>query len=425
MCFALFCLSLIFVTGIDKLEVSNTYKLVAITCQMNYPIIIILNYFGKIYLARLTFSVIAPIWSCTSFLFIGGNFGLELTIVAAMTMTYVSFTKRPRTRNILLAFQTLSYLFVTWFVVTHGSIYTNMNFPFDEVIVFFASIGWMVVVMTSHAKNNQRLVDQLTDRNKALKATSEELEKFTYIASHDLKSPLRTITSFVGLAKRKLKKERYEDAKEDLSFIENSAIQMTNLVESILEYAKLNDNDKKDFEHVDLNEVFELSKQHMSVDIKTKNAIVTCDPLPQFYCHKFDVMRMFQNFMQNGIKYNEDESPSVHLSSKIVDNHLILSFSDNGIGIDEQYHDYVFRFFKRLHNSDKYGGSGMGLGIVNKIVNGYGGRIKVNSKVGHGSTFSISLPYDLNIQRSNQVIPKHEMELQPKIDTKRKEAMAI
>ncbi len=356
-----------------------------------YFSIIALNHFQHIYTARLILAWSTPIWIYITHFLVGGFFSQSLIICASTSVTYLSFVKYPKQRRTIIYGVLLIYIAVIIYVEINGPYLGVQEFPYDEIVVLLAAGVWMAAVVKTYNNERESLIVSLKDKNTKLEQTTEELERFTYIASHDLKSPLRTINSFIGLIERDIRRENFEALPERMQFVKSGAQQMNTLVEDILEISTLkNPQDKKRTE-IDLNKVLEKVQANLTEDIKSKNAVVNADKLPSFYGDEAEFLLLFQNMIQNGIKYNDSERPVIDISTQKTGNQLLISFKDNGIGIDNEYHEQIFQFFKRLHSSDKYQGTGLGLGLCKKIVNSYGGNIEVDSVTGEGSTFRIKL----------------------------------
>jgi len=164
------------------------------------------------------------------------------------------------------------------------------------------------------------------------------------------------------------------------------------LIEDVLEFSNIDsrDNDKKEL--VDLNKVLEKVQYNLHHEISTKNAKIMPHPLPLYYCNEVRFAILFQNLLQNGIKYNKQQRPIIEVWSTNVDNVLNIYFKDNGIGIEEEYQQQVFGYFKRLHSKNEYEGSGIGLAMCKKIVENCNGQLTIQSTIGKGSTFMVSLP---------------------------------
>ena len=154
----------------------------------------------------------------------------------------------------------------------------------------------------------------------------------------------------------------------------------------------MNDTGGSNAVSVDLNEVMDYVKNTLSIEIKSKGAKITYSKLPSYYCYSTQMKLVFQNIIQNGIKYNNSKNPHIEVWSESKADSITLFFRDNGIGVEEEFHDTIFKFFKRLHTKQDYDGSGIGLGVCKKIINRLEGTISIESEKGKGSTFIVELP---------------------------------
>jgi len=284
------------------------------------------------------------------------------------------------------------YLFVAIYLTINGSIFTVEILPSAPFgYFFFASISGTLMTAKLLYENYQYNKIGI-DQNKVLASKNEELERFNYIASHDLKSPLRNIHSFAGLLERDLERGEKEDLLEYLDFIKANAKHMSVLINDILAVSKINKEGDKEKDWVDLDSLLEQVKENLKVEIEGKSVQVNSEKLPEYLCNESQFLVLFQNLIQNGIKYNEHPEPNVNIWSSEENGQLHLHFQDNGIGIEEEYHEYIFEYFKRLHTVDEYEGTGIGLGLCKKIVQAYEGEIVVVSEKDEGSTFTMKLP---------------------------------
>lgn len=249
-------------------------------------------------------------------------------------------------------------------------------------------------------KHNLQLENEVANRtsdleesNAKLRNSNKELERFAYIASHDLKEPLRNIMSFTRLVERKLPPEakENEDVKEYMSHIVNNTKQMHQLIEDVLEYSRI-DNAKPESEIMDVNDIIKSVINVLSSTLKERNVKVNIGKLPKVKANASQLFLVLKNLVENGIKYNENEHPVISVFSVQNDQMHEISVMDNGIGIEEKYFKRIFGMFKRLHNREEYQGSGLGLSICKKIVQHLGGDIWVESPTGEGSKFTFSLP---------------------------------
>lgn len=246
----------------------------------------------------------------------------------------------------------------------------------------------------------------ITDRKRAekrLKATIDELERsnyelqqFAYITSHDLQEPLRTISNYAGLIKRRYENQLDKDADDFIEYMVEGASRMREMIQGLLDYSRVDTKGEK-FRQVDLEDVIEDVKNNLNDSIKESSAIITYEKLPIVTGDKIQLVQIFQNIISNALKFKKpDEPPKIHISVKkdAKNNEYVFSISDNGIGIEIQYTDKIFEVFKRLHTIDEYKGAGIGLSIAKRIINRHDGRIWVKSKLGEGSTFYFTLPIE-------------------------------
>lgn len=230
-----------------------------------------------------------------------------------------------------------------------------------------------------------------------LERSNDDLRQFASMASHDLKAPLRNINSFIGLTKRKAKKYGDESINEYLDFVSNSAVHMSQLIEDILEYARIG-NEKLPFAEVKLDNLVVKAQYNLNQFLKERNARVEAQPMPNIIGNATQLSILFQNLIQNGIKYNVSEIRLIEISYKDSGDFHQIAFTDNGIGIKEEYQEQIFEMFKRLHAASEYKGSGIGLATCHRIVERHQGKISVQSQFGEGSTFIVELPKMLTIR---------------------------
>ncbi len=296
------------------------------------------------------------------------------------------------------------------------------------ITLFLMSIIAFILYNSNRQKNkySQKLEDEVTSRtsdleesNVKLRESNLELERFAYIASHDLKEPLRNITSFTRLVERRLPEDVKKDKniKEYLSFIINNTKQMHRLIEDVLEYSRI-DNLEPESETIELKDLVDSVINVLSSTLEEKNVKLNIGDLPRINANSSQVFLVIKNLIENGIKYNENDHPVISIYCKANNGMQEITISDNGIGIEEQYQKRIFGMFKRLHNRETYQGSGLGLSICKKIVQNLGGRIWVESEEGKGSKFTFSLPiivYSCPIEGKDQGVDMtYELMAEPK-----------
>ncbi len=236
--------------------------------------------------------------------------------------------------------------------------------------------------------------EKLHDLNTALLRSNQELDDFAYVASHDLKEPLRGIGNYASFVIEDLGGKLDKDCRAKLDTVVRLCIHMTGLLDGLLEFSRVGRVEMA-MGTVNLHEIVQQvveSLQFMLQENRTKVSIPT--PLPDMCCDRARVGEIFRNLITNAVKYNDKEEKWVEIGfrSDGPGEPIVFHVRDNGIGISANHHDSIFRIFKRLHTRDKFGGgAGAGLTIAKKIVERHGGRIWVVSEVGLGTTFFFTL----------------------------------
>ena len=233
--------------------------------------------------------------------------------------------------------------------------------------------------------------NELKLRSEELIKSNADLKQFAYVTSHDLREPLRMITTFLQLLERRYKDQLDKDANEFIGFAVDGAKRLDKMIIDLLEYSRLA-NKKIEFTVVDTQEVIDHLLSNLSVLIKENNAQIIYESLPFIQGDKNLISILFQNLISNAIKYRREETPQIHISAVKEENQDIFIVKDNGIGIDPQHLERIFTIFKRLHTHEEYEGSGIGLSIAQRIVHQHGGEIWAKSEPGNGSTFKFTIP---------------------------------
>jgi len=226
-----------------------------------------------------------------------------------------------------------------------------------------------------------------------LKRSNDELQQFAYVTSHDLQEPLRTIASFTQLLERRYKGELDSDADEFMDYIVNASIRMKQLIQDLLEYSRVSAK-PAELKEVNCDDIIKGVISSLSITIEENEANINHDALPMVMADE-NLHRIFLNLILNAIKFKKPhESPLINISvDEDKKNHeFIFKVADNGIGMEKQYFNRIFIIFQRLHTMQEYDGTGIGLAIVKRIIDNYGGHIWVESEPGVGSTFYFTIP---------------------------------
>ena len=227
---------------------------------------------------------------------------------------------------------------------------------------------------------------------KELKHSNDELEQFAYITSHDLQEPLRTIASFTQLLQMRYKGQLDSDADEFMGYMVDASIRMKKMIQGLLNYSRIG-KEGMDLKQINFEHIVDEALSNLKLVIEENNAVITYDKLPLVIGDRKLLVQLLQNLIINAIKFKGEKSPEIHISARKSEKEdkYIISVEDNGIGIDPQYADRIFKVFKRLHTLDEYEGAGIGLSIAKRIVENHGGRIWVESELNKGSKFYFTL----------------------------------
>ncbi len=259
----------------------------------------------------------------------------------------------------------------------------------DGFIVTFADV--------SEFKQNEEL---LLRKQEELELANQELEQFVYIASHDLKEPLRKVRAFGARLESGYADVLDDKCKDYIARMRSASDRMQALIDDLLKLSRASRGDTE-MDLVDLNSVLSLVKDALSEQIAERHAIISSDTLPTIHANKSQMTQLFQNIISNAIKYVEDtKEPLVSIKVKniilpiaeVPTSYWQIDISDNGIGFNNEYKTKIFEIFQRLHGRSEYSGTGIGLAICQKIVTNHQGYIFAESKEGEGATFSIQLP---------------------------------
>ncbi len=246
------------------------------------------------------------------------------------------------------------------------------------------------VDVTEKRMMERRLEKQAWD----LERSNAELQQFAYIASHDLKEPLRMISSFLELLVRRYDNKVLDDkAKEYIDYAVDGAVRMQQMINDVLTFSRV-DTEGGSFAYVDMNKVLGTTLQDLNVDIDKTGATISSSELPTVKADQMQMILLLENLVGNAIKFHADLPPRIEVYALDRENEWVFCIKDNGIGIPSSQQSNLFQMFQRLHGRNEYPGTGIGLAICKKIVERHGGRIWLESEEGKGSSFFFSLPKD-------------------------------
>ncbi len=232
--------------------------------------------------------------------------------------------------------------------------------------------------------------EEMLEKAQELRDINEELKQFTYATAHDLKSPLRTIASYIQLIEKRLELDK--DTQGFFDQVVSGAKRMNVLLDGLLDYAKINKG-VVEYQPINVVQCVKNCIHSLSDLIETNEAKIVYNGLPTVMGESFFIHQLFQNLLENAIKYRKREvSPIIHIDAKEREDRYWFAISDNGIGIKKEYMEEVFKVFRRLHTYETYEGSGIGLAICKKIVQRYEGEIKFDEQYTNGCRILFSLP---------------------------------
>lgn len=235
----------------------------------------------------------------------------------------------------------------------------------------------------------------LQEKTDALARSNCDLEQYAYVASHDLREPLRKVTNFTQLLARKYQSHLDETAERYIHYIVDGAHRMNNLIDALLDYSRVG-NTALNLTRVDSQTLVARVISDLEISISEAEAEVVVGRLPRIVADRVQMRQVFQNLVSNAIKYRHECPPRVEISAESHSNEVIFSIKDNGIGIPSESRDRIFSVFQRLHPAVRYGGAGIGLAICKRIVEGHGGHIWVEANGKRGSIFRFSLPIEIS-----------------------------
>lgn len=260
------------------------------------------------------------------------------------------------------------------------------------------SIGWwegdegvFFTGVLRDVTNRKRTEAALNEKVEELARSNAELGLFTYVASHDLREPLRTVGSNVQLVARRLGPEMDEDVSRSIDFALGGVRRMQKLIDDLLVYSRVG-TEGRTFGPVDVGVALSEATENLEAAIEESAATITQDALPSVQADRSQMVQLFQNLISNAIKFSGPGPPRVHVSAERGEEGWTFVVADEGIGIEPRHADDVFTIFERLHPDEEIPGTGIGLAVCRKIVERHGGRIWVESEPGRGSEFKFTIP---------------------------------
>ena len=251
-----------------------------------------------------------------------------------------------------------------------------------------------VAAIARDMTERKRTENSLVERSRQLETSNRELEQYAYVASHDLQEPLRKMASFCQLLARRYQGQLDEQADQYIAYVVDGARRMQEMINDLLAFSRLGRSPEAMAE-VDCNQVVERARIDLAAAIEEGGASITVTgTLPTVRGEWARLVQLFENLIGNGIKFHGKEPPRIEISAAPDGTGWRFAIADNGIGIEPQYADRIFALFRRLHSQAEYPGTGIGLAVCKKIVEGYGGTLGFDSRPDEGTTFYWTMPQE-------------------------------
>ncbi|MEZ5337176.1 MAG: PAS domain S-box protein [bacterium] len=269
------------------------------------------------------------------------------------------------------------------------------------------SRGLFILALVIDITERKRSQLDMAAKNAALERSNRDLEQFAYIASHDLREPLRMVSSYTELLEERYAAQLDDKAGKYIHYARDGAKRMQQMVADLLSFSRVTSTEIE-LEPVDLNLVLKQCMHDLRGKLDESGAVITTGDLPLVQGTENLLHQVMQNLLSNAIKFRGEAVPRVHVSAVQDGNNWVISVQDNGIGIDPQYHERIFQMFQRLHGRDSYEGSGIGLAITRKIIERLGGSIWLESLPGQGSRFLFKVQSGIHKPAKLEVEVEHD-----------------
>lgn len=372
----------------------ETIQLVLFICLLML-IPVTLSLYKKKFLSQIANMIVNYINISTVCVLCGPEINIHNYLLVTAILPFLWFRREIKLRYFFSSLAVLNWmLLVTYFSISDG-VYL-LDFEDTDLIGFIddlAVAGFIISLFYIITKENDIQLEKLKLKTQEIEEKNIELERFSFIASHDLKEPLRTVQSFNQIIKEEFKEHINDDLNLYFKFINDALVRMKEMIDGLLQYSVVGSSNK--IANIDLNCMINELKNDLSNLLKSSNAIIQKSKLPTITGGDVELRLVFQNLITNAIKFKPaNKQPIVEISFTKQPNFWQFCIADNGIGIEKKKQVEIFEIFNKLHSSDKYEGQGLGLAFCKKIVESHNGKIWVESALGEGSKFYFTIPND-------------------------------
>jgi len=402
--------------GLDLFQQNFFNAVFSITMVLVPILALMVNHFRKPVFSSILLCAYLTVFITIKKMVYGVNGGAEFGFLLLFVYTLLILENKKH-KYIGLTIVFLGYLFACIYETKFGPI--KYLTPGNEIyyFIFFAASTMSVWVFSELTQDNydysekqrQLLSDleckqkEIKQQNEKLEHINQNLEKFAYQTSHDIKAPLKNINSFIGLMSQSVEKYDDKQLNQFVKIIEENSKGLERMVEEILAFAKM-EVGKIQRTNVNLQEVIEEVKFNLSHTLQTKKAQVESGLLSNIYANHSLMIILFQNLIENGLKYNESENPGVKISQKhTAEKKIMIIVEDNGIGISPEFKEKIFEMFVRLDHGNKFTGTGIGLSTCKNIANQLDGDLTFDSNPDGGTRFILTFPQSIMIPKKVKV----------------------
>ena len=377
-----------------------------------------INYFNHFNISLFVLSFLFPAFFLGAIVLYGTALKLDYTISFFIVLILTLYDEN-QLRIIYIFFLSLLQAFSLYYTSNYESILAEYVNDFDSLIILTATTLGLFILVYQFIRESkkfqlhqQKLNEDLDKKNKVLQEiitekealnqklreksndlqhANEFLESYTYITSHDLKTPVRNINSFSELLQKKLGKPTDQDIEDYLGYIRQGTLQINNILNGIIENAQSNRSSLQ-LEFFDSKLSIEAIRRERERYLEETKGQILFSGLPIVCADRIMIQKVFYNLIDNGLKYNKSSQPKVEITHRYSGSMHEFRVSDNGIGIQTEYREDIFKMFKKLHHSGQFTGSGVGLALCRKIVELHGGKIWLATSGDSGSIFIFTLP---------------------------------
>lgn len=363
--------------------------------------ILVLNAFGFTSISRFTYLFAVNLAVFVNALFIGSDARLENFFIVSVIVPFLIYDVREITMILfgivipivlIYSFDVMSPFFAGYYLAAGQQEILERLGIIMQIVLTVAGVYQLVKVNKKAEEELENSNAMMLMQTAELKRSNADLEQFAYIISHDLKAPVRNISSFMNLLVNKYSGSLTPEAREFVGYSHLGAKRLERLIDDVLAYCRIGTNLPKPVP-VNVNDIINTIRFEMRERLSASNGVITINrELPVVNnVHSSLVYHVFQNLIGNGLKFNKSERPEITVNWTNSLNYYTFSVHDNGIGISKEYSATIFQMFKRLHNEQEYDGTGIGLAICKKIVEYYHGEIWFESEEGKGTTFYFTI----------------------------------